>query len=238
MIHRKIDTQPLYDSVQYVMIHETPDDYLKITKPFMEQVSNQRNNIKHSIAWLSDMIIKKQYIYRDEEFVLIPYLEWWNPTEKNAFFSHLDQYDVTRFHCVAFVDSQKHPHLKTLRDVKRSDLPLLSHIYRSTMKILGDMFDMDVIANTFEKNPIGLMGEVEQYFRSFIHYVPSIFSCLHLHFVYVGKIGSSLMIGRAHSLTEVFNHLQWDIEEEYYEKVTLSFSAREEDAICRLHLLQ
>ena len=168
-----------YKSQKLVIVNETEDDYMKVTKPFIEK---QFENNTFSLQWVYNILEhKKEFdriIFEDPDpevgFVLLPDMKW-------------NVEDLESLYVIAL------PHkrgLRSLRDLTDEHIPLLQNIKKKAVNVIETKF-----------------GVKKSNLRMYLHYQPSYYH-LHVHVNSVSFDMPGTGILRAHLLTDVEQNLK------------------------------
>ncbi|KAK3711396.1 hypothetical protein QZH41_013504 [Actinostola sp. cb2023] len=119
-----------YTSQQTFIVNETPEDYKSITLPFLEA---QQFNIQ----WVYNILDKQAEVERiqfedpdcETGFILLPDMKW-------------DQRQVENLYLVAICQQR---HIKSLRDIDDSSLPLLKNILAKGKGSMQEQFVITII---------------------------------------------------------------------------------------------
>ena len=161
-----------------IMIMETNEEYLEILK----------NRPSTKDQWIYDILDGKaeqeDILYKNNLFLIIP-TDHANSSTKNKLHILAIPTDIT---------------LRTLRNLRAKDIPLLEMMKQKTLEIIKEKFNLE-----------------EHSLKMYFHYRPSTYH-LHIHFVNIDKrLGSS--VEYSHDLDLVIYNLK--IKDNYYEDVIL-----------------
>ena len=168
-----------YKSQKIVVVMETKNDYLKITKPFIEK--QFENNI-FNIQWVYNILDHKQekdrIIFEDPDFetgfILLPDMKW-------------NMNDLESLYVIAIPHKRD---IKSLRDVSEIHIPLLKNIKTKSLEAIKHKFNVE-----------------KEQLRMYFHYQPSYYHLhVHINSVAVDMPGTGLL--RAHLLEDVIENLE------------------------------
>ena len=168
-----------YKSQKLVIVNETADDYMAITKPFLEK---QFENQSFSLQWVYNILEHKKesdrIIFEDLDpevgFILLPDMKW-------------NVEDLASLYCIALPLKRG---IKSLRDLTKEHIPLLRNVKQKAV---------DTIATKF--------GVAKDSLRLYLHYQPSYYH-LHVHINSVSLDVPGTGVLRAHLLSDVIENLQ------------------------------
>ncbi|KAK9793487.1 hypothetical protein WJX73_002981 [Symbiochloris irregularis] len=120
-----------------------------------------------------------------------------------------DQTDNDSLYCVAISHRKD---IRSLRDLRSEHLPLLRNIMRQSCQVLENKFAIK-----------------SDHLRIYVHYQPSYYH-FHVHFSSMKQLGSGLLAGKAHVLSDVIDNIA-TIAPDYYAKRTLAFALGERDPL-------
>ncbi|XP_062870737.1 m7GpppX diphosphatase-like [Trichomycterus rosablanca] len=119
-----------------------------------------------------------------------------------------DQKQLEDLYLIAIVHRRD---LKSLRDLTPDNLPLLRNILEKGVEAIGKKYNVP-----------------SSKLRMYLHYQPSYYH-IHVHFTSLDYEAPGCGVERAHLLTDVIQNLQ--VQPEYYQKRTLTFPIRADDAL-------
>ncbi|XP_019874062.2 m7GpppX diphosphatase [Aethina tumida] len=114
--------------------------------------------------------------------------------------------ELDTFYLLAIVNKRN---IKSLRDLTPEHLPLLKNIQEKACKIIEEKYKLEA-----------------SQLRIYLHYQPSFYH-LHIHFCYLRHEAPGILAEKAHLLSNVISNIE--IAPDYYKKVTLPFTVREND---------
>jgi m7GpppX diphosphatase len=202
------------DLIKYVsskkrIVLETPQMYREQMYP---------NIIKQDLSWIHNIFDgtaeRDRVLYEDDDFILLPDMKWTKRSAKNRDNDSLKQNEVRRqsaqtqsakncdnydnMYCLAIV---KDGSLKSIRDLRKKDIPMLNNIYENSIKTIENIY-----------------GTRKDQIRSYFHYRPS-FWHLHIHFNLITDLPEGANIDISHRLQTVITNLE--LRSTYYEEATL-----------------
>ena len=157
----------------------------KITSETYEQYISKLNSLdKLKSKWIYNIIDGKseqeKIIYVDEKFILMPTYFW-------------NEEDLCKMHLLAIVKNTK---LKSLRDLRAHDVPLLEHILAISKNIIKNKYNI-------EQNVL----------KIYIHYPPSAW-LFHIHFEMMINTETTSSVEYSHEMSQVIFNLK--LCSEYY----------------------
>lgn len=190
------------------LVHETPELYLHVTKPYIEELK-----LSGSLSWIDNVLSgekeKERALLDTEDFLLNIDTKWRShldpkSTKRETWFQHESVEDL---YCLAILKDKS---ISTLRDVRGSHLEMLKRLLQECQKVIQEIY--------------GLSPDM---IRCFFHYQPQFYHA-HIHFTRIhNEIGAQAE--RGHLLQDVIQNLELDPE--YYVKRTITYALRIPDPL-------
>ncbi|RXW18165.1 hypothetical protein EST38_g7689 [Candolleomyces aberdarensis] len=181
-----------YTKQTYVMVRETPELYRNVVKPYVAAFPASRTQWVENI--LQGISEQSKLLYSDSDFLILPDMKW-------------DLKTVSSLYLVVLVQDRT---IRSLRDLKKSHLPLLKSIHAQAEKVVSQKWGL---------GPGSL--------RMYVHYQPSYYH-FHVHVVNANYEGGMLgmAVGQAHLLDDVISLLEIDSSEGdgVFQRMTLTYS--------------
>ncbi|KAJ2913375.1 hypothetical protein MD484_g7044, partial [Candolleomyces efflorescens] len=181
-----------YTKQTHVMVRETPELYRDVVKPYITAFPPSRTQWVENI--LQGISEQSKLLYSDSDFLILPDMKW-------------DLKTLTSLYLVVLVQDRT---IRSLRDLKKSHVPLLKSIHAQAEKVV------------FQKWGLG-PGSL----RMYVHYQPSYYH-FHVHVVNANYEGGMLgmTVGQAHLLDDIISLLEIDSSEGegVFQRMTLTYS--------------
>ena len=187
----------------HVLIHETPDMYTSVVKPYIQSVVDGG-----SLSWIANVIElkkeKERLLFNNDEFVINIDTKWRThppplTTPREDWLNHPSVEDL---YCLAIT---KLSGIATLRDLRGCHIPMLRSMIKEGLSVITTVYGVD-------NNQI----------RIFIHYQPQFYH-FHVHYTRLeNEVGSSCE--RGHLLSDVIQNLSMDSD--YYCKRSITYKLK------------
>ena len=187
----------------HVLIHETPDMYTSVVKPYIQSVVDGG-----SLSWITNVIeLKKEterLLFNNDQFVINIDTKWRThppplTTPREEWRNHPSVEDL---YCLAIT---KLSGIATLRDLRGCHIPMLQSMIKEGLEVIKSTYGVD-------NNQI----------RIFIHYQPQFYH-FHVHYTRLeNEVGSSCE--RGHLLSDVIQNLSMDSD--YYCKRSITYKLK------------
>ncbi|RDB14766.1 m7GpppX diphosphatase [Hypsizygus marmoreus] len=179
-----------YTKQELVMVRETPELYERIVKPYISAFPSARTQ------WVENILLghseQSKVLFSSPEFLILPDMKW-------------DLTTTSSLYLVALVQDRS---VRSIRDLRRTHIPLLSAIRREAERIVKEKW-----------------GLGKGTLRMYIHYQPSYYQ-FHVHIVNANQAGMmSMAVGQAHLLDDIISLLEIEPDEGpgIFERMTLTY---------------
>ncbi|KAF9561794.1 mRNA decapping enzyme [Agrocybe pediades] len=113
-----------YLKQEHVLVHETPELYEKIVKPYIAAFPPSRTQwVENILTGLSE---KDKILFNSPDFLILPDMKW-------------DLKTVTSLYLIAIVQDRS---IRSLRDLRRRHIPLLQSIRREAARVVGEKWGL------------------------------------------------------------------------------------------------
>jgi m7GpppX diphosphatase len=185
-----------YSRQQSYSVRETADVYNKITKTYVNSLDTAH------VEWMNNVLDDKKEtelcVFQNDHFKL----------QKDYKFN---EGDLKTLYCLAIPKQAREKSLKTIRDLKGDDLPMLKSMVAECYKAIEHKF-----------------GVPQHKIYAFFHYLPTYY-LMHVHFTHVDN--SNRDAREQISLEVAISNLEMNAE--YYQKCTLQYSVGEKHDLCK-----
>ena len=190
-------------SLGHVLIHETPEMYSTIAKPYIKSIVDSG-----SLSWIANVIeVKKEkerLLVNHEDFIINIDTKWRShppplTTQRKEWHNHPSIGDL---YCLGIVKGYD---ITCLRDLRKEHVPLLKEMEKEGLDAIKTIYGVD-------KDQI----------RVFVHYQPQFYH-FHVHYTRLeNEVGCS--VERGHLLTDIIQNLEMDSE--YYCKRIVTYKLK------------
>jgi len=200
----------------YEIVTETPDDYERLTKPWIDSIPESDVNWVRNIVtalgeeprgvWdLKKDKVSEKILWSDPNpetgFVLCPDPKW--KAHPKLMSEVKANPKAVRSDKLYFLAMPVRQDLRTIRDLRGEHLPLLKNIRDKSLEMINEVY-----------------GVPRERLRVFIHYLPQ-FYYFHVHITAL-SIDYGIFIGKAKLFDEVIGNLELDGD--FYRKATLGYT--------------
>ncbi|KAL7530778.1 hypothetical protein ACHAXR_003669 [Thalassiosira sp. AJA248-18] len=190
-------------SLGHVLIHETPEIYNTIVKPYIQSIVDSG-----SLSWIANVIeVKKEkerLLVNHDDFIIGIDTKWRShppplTTPREEWFNHPSAVDL---YCLGIV---KQNDITCLRDLRKEHVSMLKEMTREGLDAIKKVYGVD-----------------EDQIRVFVHYQPQFYH-FHVHFTRLeNEVGCS--VERGHLLSDIIQNLEGDPD--YYLKRVMTFKLK------------
>lgn len=198
-------------SLGSILIHETPELYEKVTKPYIQSIVDSG-----SLGWIANVIeVKKEkerLLVNHEDFIVNIDTKWRShppplTTPRKEWFQHPS---VEELYCLGIT---KRKGIASLRDLRREHIPMLKSMEEEGYEAIESIY-----------------GVKRDQIRCFVHYHPQFYH-FHVHFTRLeNEVGST--VERGHLVSDIIQNLE--IDPLYYLKRTITYKLKKGNTLQNL----
>lgn len=183
-----------YGEKKGIVVRETPQMYKTVLDPIITKA------VESDLQWVHNLVaferphdIKEEILFEDKEFIIVKDTKWNGDNLKEMYVLAIARSDIGR-------------RVRSVRDLRGSDVPMLRRILENGRKVIFEKYNMK-----------------ESEYRVYVHYFPS-FWHFHIHFVALGSPNNegSTVLGRSILLEDIIQNLE--MNPLYYESATLTIT--------------
>jgi len=199
-----------------VLIQETPQLYEKITLPHIQSILKS-----DSLDWIQNILNgtkeKERRLLETPDFIIGIDTKWRSHPDPIATPKEqwLDHHSVSDLYCLGIVKDKS---IRTLRDLRREKhAEMLASIEKEGIRIIQSVY-----------------GVKEDQIRIFVHYQPQFYH-FHVHFTRLEN-ESGCSVEKSHLISDILQNL--DLDDDYYQKRTITYKLKKTDPLFNLLRLE